>query len=262
MTDTIAALAIAIIAADLGITSSFVSAFCLSIFLIGVGLAPLFLAPLSEIYRRFPVLHLTNLFFLAFNTACGFSNSQGQLLAFRLLSGIGACAGLSVGSGVIGDLWKPERRGRAVAIYTLGPLIGPAVGPIVGGFVAEDASWRWVFWAISIAAAVVQVSAALFLKETYGPAILARKARKLRKISPQKEYRTETYDPEKTPAKVLLSSLSRPFKLLGTQVIVQFLTAYMGLLYGIIWLLLFSFPLMWTNQYHESASTEVLIISL
>ena len=254
VTGTIAAPAITIIAADVHISSAFVSALCLSIFLIGVGLGPFLLAPLSEVYGRLPVLHLTNLFFIIFNTACGFSQSEGQLLAFRLLSGIGSCAGLSVGGGVIGDLWQPERRGRAVAIYTLGPLIGPAVGPIIGGFVAEGTSWRWVFWAISIAAAAVQLSAAFFLRETYGPAILARKARRIRVMSPQRKLRTEAYDPEKTPLKLMRTNLRRPLKLIGSQVIIQFLTTYMALLYGIMWLLLFSFPLMWTDQYLESPS--------
>ena len=256
VTGTIVAPAIDFIATDLEIGSSVMSALCLSIFLIGVGLAPLILTPLSGIHGRLPILHFTNIFFLIFNTACCFSQSQGQLLAFRFLSGVGASAGLSVGGGVIGDLWKAERRARAAAVYTLGPLIGPAIGPIMGGFVSDKASWRWAFWAISIAAALVQVSAALFLRETYGPAVLARKVRRLQKETQQLECNlcTEVDDKGKDPIKHVLESLLRPFRLMGTQVIVQFLAIYMGLLYGVMWLLLFNFPLMWTEQYNESAS--------
>jgi multidrug resistance protein len=258
VTGTIAAPAINIIATDLEISSSFISALCLSIFLIGVAIGPLFLAPLSEIYGRLIVLHITNVFFLIFNTACGFATSQAQLLAFRLLSGIGACAGLSVGGGVISDLWPVERRARAVAIYTLGPLIGPAIGPIIGGFVAGGASWRWAFWAVSIAAATVQVSAIFFLGETYGPAVLARRARNISKKNPDKRVRSEMFDPQKKAWKVLYRSLARPFTLLATQPALQVLAIHMALLYGIMWLVLFSFPLLWTEKYGESVSTTGL----
>ena len=45
--------------------------------------------PLSEVYGRVAVLQLANMFYLAFNTACGFCQSARQLIAFRFLAGIG-----------------------------------------------------------------------------------------------------------------------------------------------------------------------------
>ena len=46
-------------------------------------------------------------------------------------------------------------------------------------------------------------------------------------------------------------SLIRPFKLLGTQPIVQVLAIYMAYLYGLMYLVLSTFPVLWTDKYHE-----------
>jgi len=71
----------------------------LSIFVLGYAIGPLMLAPLSEIYGRVPVLQLANLFYLAFNLACGASTSKGQMIDFRFLSGLGGSAPLALGGG-------------------------------------------------------------------------------------------------------------------------------------------------------------------
>lgn len=41
---------------------------------------------------------------------------------------------IQVGGGVLGDTWHPEERGRAIAIYSLAPLLGPVFGPVCGGW--------------------------------------------------------------------------------------------------------------------------------
>lgn len=51
---------------------------------------------MSEIYGRVPALHLANIFFLVFNTGCGLARNTPELLAFRLLAGLGGSAPLAV----------------------------------------------------------------------------------------------------------------------------------------------------------------------
>ena len=67
-----------------------------------------------------------------------------MLIAFRFLAGVGGSAPLSIGGGVIGDLFDAEHRGQAISIYSLAPLLGPVVGPIAGAWIAEKSTWRWV----------------------------------------------------------------------------------------------------------------------
>lgn len=96
VSSTMVAPALPAISAELHITSEFVSQLTLSIFILAYAIGPLFLGPLSETYGRAIVLQLANLFYLAFNIGCGFAQTQGQLIAFRFLSGLGGSVPLVV----------------------------------------------------------------------------------------------------------------------------------------------------------------------
>jgi MFS family permease len=84
--------ALASIGAEFGTTSKVQEEMVMSIFVLAYAVGPLFLGPLSEIYGRVPVLQLANLVYLVFNTACGASRSNAEMIAFRFLSGIGGCS--------------------------------------------------------------------------------------------------------------------------------------------------------------------------
>jgi len=174
------------------------------------------------------------------------------MIAFRFLSGLGGSAPLALGGGVLSDLFTAEERGRAISIYSLAPLLGPAVGPIAGGFITENTTWRWVFYSTTIADALIQASGFFFLQETYAPVLLHRKKKELIKSTGNEALFTEYDHPERTVGKTLRISLIRPFKLLGTQVIVQVLALYMAYLYGLMYLVLSTFPSLWETEYHES----------
>lgn len=240
------------IGADLHDSSAVRLELTLSVFLLGLGFGPILLSPISEIHGRLPVLIMGNLFFIVWNTACGFVRTTSQLMAFRLLAGVGASAPLAVGGGVLSDLWESERRAQALAMYTSGPLLGPALGPIIGAYVTQVTTWRWVFWVISIASCCFQVIALTFLNESYPPRLLAIKAQKLRNETGNIELHTEYEEPNRTLGMLLKMNLIRPVKLLSTQVIIQILSLYMALLYGIMYIVLFTFPILWTDVYRES----------
>ncbi|KAF2717106.1 MFS general substrate transporter [Polychaeton citri CBS 116435] len=222
------------------------------VFVLGYAFGPLFLSPLSEIYGRSRLLQLANLFYLVFNTVAGFARNESELIAFRFLSGLGGSAPLAVGGGVIGDMWLAEERGAALSIYSLGPLLGPAVGPIAGAWIAQCTTWRWTLWAPSIVDVFVQLAALKYLQETFAPALLRRKATKLRKETGDDRYQTEQERLKVTLPVALKRGLSRPFILIGTQPIVQCLGLYMAYLYGLYYLVLGDFSDLWVEGYHES----------
>ena len=86
------------------------------------------LGPLSEIYGRVRVIQGSNVFFFVWNLVCGFSHTPAQIIVFRFLAGLGGSAPLAAGAGSLADIWRPEERGRAIAIYSLAPLLGPSLG--------------------------------------------------------------------------------------------------------------------------------------
>ncbi|VUC29996.1 unnamed protein product [Clonostachys rosea] len=237
---------------EFNITSELELSLVLSIFILAYAFGPLFLGPLSEVYGRTIVLQVSNIMFLAFNIGCGLATSKTQMLIFRFLSGIGGSAPLAIGGGVLSDLFSSDERGKAVSIYSIAPLIGPAMGPIAGGFMVENLSWRWVFHATSIADAIIQIGGLFLLRETYPPVLLERKKQALIKETGNAELHTEFDHPRRTMWQTLRISLTRPFILLGTQPIVQVLALFAAYLFGLMYLLLATFPALWEKRYGES----------
>ncbi|KAF3914598.1 hypothetical protein ABW21_db0209225 [Orbilia brochopaga] len=139
-------------------------------------------------------------------------------------------------------------------MYSLAPLLGPAIGPVAGGWIVQSGlGWRWIFYIVSMVDAVIQIIGFFFLKETYAPKLLQQKARRLRKETGNMHLHTPYETDEKRKfSKILRTALVRPFILLGTQPIVQFLAAYMAFLYGLLYLVLSTFPPLWEKRYGES----------
>jgi hypothetical protein len=82
----------------------------------------------------------------------------------------------------------------------------------------------------------VQVLGILFLQETYAPAILAKKARRLRQSTGNFELRTKYQEPDQTLGKILRKNLVRPFRMLLTQPAIQVMAIYRAFLYGVMYL--------------------------
>ncbi|KAK2751318.1 hypothetical protein FQN55_001053 [Onygenales sp. PD_40] len=245
------------IAKEFGIENEVESQLVMSIFLLAYAIGPLLLGPLSEIYGRTIVLQLANLVYLIFNIACGVSQNKSQLTAFRFLSGLGGSAPLAIGGGVLSDCWRPDERGKGVAIYSLAPLLGPAVGPIAGGFITKHTSWRWAFHATSIADAVIQIAGLFLLEETYGPKILGAKVARLRKSTGDDTLYSEYDHPEKTGSAILRNAMVRPFILLFTQPIIQVMAVYMAFLYGLMYLVLSTFASLWASPAFYNQSIDI-----
>ncbi|KAJ5265520.1 hypothetical protein N7524_006538 [Penicillium chrysogenum] len=253
VSSTMVAPALGEIAHDFNITSDIERYLVMSIFLLAYALGPFILAPLSEMYGRVVVLQSANMVYLIFNTVCGFATSREQILAFRFLSGLGGVHPKRyIGGGVLSDCWRKNERGAATAVYSVMPFIGPAIGPIAGGYLTQYMSWRWIFWIVSMADAVVQILAFLFLRETYAPKILATKKKMLQRESHNQMLYTEYDEPDRTFLQLLRKNLVRPFRMLFTQPAIQAVALYRGYQYGLMYLVLASFPTVWEGKYGQS----------
>jgi EmrB/QacA subfamily drug resistance transporter len=77
---------------------------------------------------------------------CGQASSLGELVAFRILQGVGGGMLAPVGMAMLYRAFPPEERIRASAILTVPTTLAPALGPVLGGLLVTDLSWRWVFY--------------------------------------------------------------------------------------------------------------------
>ncbi|KAL9009958.1 MAG: hypothetical protein Q9173_005063 [Seirophora scorigena] len=235
-------------------TSQALSAFAVSVYILGFGIGPLVLSPSSELWGRNIVFNVTNLLFVAFTVACALSTSLPMLTGFRFLAGCAGSAALTIGGGTIADVMPPEKRGKAMAVYVMGPVLGPSLGPVAGGFLAQAVGWRWIFWLLTIVAGLMTIMTFLFLRETYAPKLLRDKARKMQKETGQEAYKSMLEID--LPAWVLfLRAITRPSKMLLFSPIVLGLSCYMALVYSYIYLLFTTFPLVFEAQYGFSTGT-------
>lgn len=111
--------------AEFGITNSTTAALTVTIYVLGFALGPLFISPLSEVYGRLVVYHVGNGAYLGFTVGCALSTSTAVFMVFRFVCGVAAASPMSIGGGTVADLYRQEERGRAMALFGLGPLLGP-----------------------------------------------------------------------------------------------------------------------------------------
>ncbi|KAL5353019.1 hypothetical protein ACLOAV_001048 [Pseudogymnoascus australis] len=235
-------------------TSKTLASFVVSVYILGFGVGPLFLAPLSEIYGRVPVYHVTNALFVIFNVACALATDLNMLIGFRFLAGVAGSACLTIGGGTIADLIAQQRRGIAMSGFVLGPLLGPVIGPVAGGFAAESIGWRWIFYILAITTGVFSLMCLVLLKESYAPVLLARKTARLIKETGNTDLRSKL-DTGLTPREVFARAIVRPMKLLVLSPIVLTLSMYMGVVYGYLYLLFTTFTVVFADQYHFSSGS-------
>ncbi|EXJ89220.1 mitogen-activated protein kinase kinase kinase [Capronia epimyces CBS 606.96] len=246
------------LARDLNIHSDIEVELSLSIFILAYAFGPLFFGPASEMWGRVRLLQVSNLWYLAWNLACGFATNKTEMFIFRFLAGAGGSAPMAIGGGAISDVWLPEQRGKAMGIYTLTPVLGPVMGPLAGGWIAEYTTWRWVFWSSSALTGAIQAIGLFWLRESHAPTLLKRKRDRLAKETGNDKLHTEseaagtgTGQPSTLLGRMGVA-LVRPARLFTTQPIVQVIAVYMAYLFGVIYLLLATFPVLWRDVYGES----------
>ena len=86
-----------------------------------------------------------------FTAVCGAAQNFWQLFAARMGVGIGESGGVAPSYALIADRFPPERRARALAIFSLGIPIGSALGLFFGGWLAQSLDWRVAFAVIGLA---------------------------------------------------------------------------------------------------------------
>jgi EmrB/QacA subfamily drug resistance transporter len=84
--------------------------------------------------------------FTSASALCGLASSIGELVAFRVLQGVGGGMLAPVGMAMLFRAFPPEERIRASSILVVPTALAPALGPVLGGLLVTDLSWRWVFF--------------------------------------------------------------------------------------------------------------------
>src|SRR5438132_1247271 len=101
---------------------------------------------LADLFGRKPVFLASVAPFLVGSMLCGQAQSMEQLIAFRLLQGLGAGGVLPITQTILGDVFPLEERARITGLFSTVWGVSGLLGPAIGGFLTEHVSWRWVFY--------------------------------------------------------------------------------------------------------------------
>ena len=102
---------------------------------------------LSDIWGRRALLVPSLILFIIASLACGFAQTLPQLIVFRAIQGLGGAGLMSMAQAAIADVVAPRERGRYQGYMASMWGVSSIAGPIVGGWVTDNLSWRWIFWA-------------------------------------------------------------------------------------------------------------------
>ena len=111
--------------------------------------AAIMTAPVGWISARFGLKRLFLISMIGFTVAsmlCGIAETLPEMVMFRLLQGMFGAALVPLSQSTMLNIYPPEKRGSAMAIWGMGVMVGPILGPTLGGYLTELYNWRWVFF--------------------------------------------------------------------------------------------------------------------
>ncbi|KAF7589076.1 hypothetical protein BBP40_004781 [Aspergillus hancockii] len=122
----------------------------------------------------------------------------------------------------------------------------------------QGAEWHWVFWLVTILSGILTVACFVFVRETYGPVLLTRKAAKLRKEAGNPELHSEFDNQTGGTSDTFLRAIVRPTKMLLFAPIVTVMALYIAMNYGYMYLLFTTFTYVSTSNYGHRIMFKVV----
>lgn len=243
----------------------------ITIFTCGFGIAPMVLAPFSEINGRRPVFIVTGLLFVICQLSCALTDSFGGMLAARFFLGCGGSTFSTMVGGILADIWETSERNTAMTLFTGATMFGTGLGPLVSGFVAQNLDWRWVFYLQIMTSGTLVALVTIFFKETRGSILISRKAKKLNAWYEQLEaagcmgmeitgedgqyhcqrirWKVKSDEERASLGKMIAVSLYRPIHLLFTEPVVFWFSLWISFSWAVLYLQFGALPLVYETNH-------------
>ncbi len=97
---------------------------------------------------------------------CGLAGSGDELIAARVLQGVGAALMNPATLSIIAATFPPHQRGTAIGIWAGTSALALAIGPLVGGVITEHLDWSWIFFVNVPVGILAVVASFLFIDES------------------------------------------------------------------------------------------------
>ena len=274
-------------------------------FTTGFATAPMILAPFSELNGRRPVFIATGILFVICQLCCAVTRSYPGMLVARFFAGVGGSTFSTMVGGVVSDIYHTEGnsqtrnpsssaykicsdRNTPMALFSGAALFGTGLGPLVSGFIAQNVSWRWVFYFQVITCGLFILAVVVFFKETRGSVLLSKRARLIngwyearekvgligfdvmdseegKKKSQRIRWRVKSDEDRESLRKMIGLSVYRPFRqspllpsrqrssfetdLLSTEPVVFFFSLWVAFSWAVLYLTFSAIPLVFSTNH-------------
>ncbi|MCJ1475355.1 hypothetical protein MMC13_004017 [Lambiella insularis] len=222
----------------------------LSLYVLGFATGPILWAPLSELQGRKLPLVVAMFGFSIFQVAVATAKDLQTVLLCRFFGGLFASCPLAVVAAVFSDMFNNRTRGLAVTVFSMTVFAAPLMAPFIGGFIVESyLGWRWTEYLVAIMGFLAFGVDFVFLQETYPPVVLAEKAAELRRRTKNWGIHAKQEEIEVDFRELVTKNFSRPLRILVSEPIVLLLSIYMAFIYGLLYLFLTAYPIVF-QQIH------------
>ncbi|KAG2058309.1 MFS general substrate transporter, partial [Suillus hirtellus] len=234
----------------------------LSLYAIGYGIVPLFSSSFSEERGRRPVYIMSStLFFLAEVMNALAPNIQ-TVVASRALQGVFGSCGASLIGGSIADIWQPHERGLPMSLFAFSSLFSFGLGSAFGGLISASPhlGWRWVQWVHAMFTGAFMLAVILLMNETRSSIILTHVAKDTRKMTGDSRYRSSAEIDKPNMSSLIKTSCTRPLYFLFTEPVVQSISLWIGVIWGILYCLFESVTAEFQSVYKFSVSDTGFVL--
>ena len=252
-----------------------------TVFTICFAIAPMILAPFSELQGRRPVFVASGIIFVIAQIGSAVTSTFVGMLLTRALAGISCSVFSTVVGGVLSDVYTSNERNKPMVIFTGAALSGTGLGPLVSGILAQHLSWRWIFYVQTITCGVVVIALTFFFKETRASVLLRRKAQVLNAWYDAREkagyvglekseeggairrvrWKVEKAAERNTLYAMIRISLSRPLHLLLTESVVFWFSLWMAFAWSVLYMTFEALPLVFTTNHGFNTQQNGLVFS-
>lgn len=189
--------------------------------------------------------------FTLFQAATATGQNLQTVLLGRFFGGLFASSPLAVVAAVFSDMFDNRTRGTAIAVFSMAVFAGPLMAPFIGGYIIENPNlgWRWTSYLMTILGATSFLLDLFFLPETYPPIVLVSKASELRRRTLNWGIHAKQEEIEVDFNELVNKNFSRPLRILIGEPIVLLLSIYMAFIYGLLYLFLTAYPIVF-QQIH------------
>ena len=243
------------------------------------AIAPMVLAPFSEIIGRKPLFTTTGIIYVVSQLGTGVSASFAGLMVSRATGGMAASTFSSMVAGVLSDIYSTRDRNRPMVMFSAGTMIGTGLGPGISGIMVQHLSWRWTWYLQTITCGIVVLAQFIFQRETRGGVLLSRRAKRLNAWYAEREaanlpgleettssgrrlrirWKVKSDEERASIPTMIKISLVRPFHLLLTEPILFWFSAWVAFAWMILYLTFGGIPLLFTTNHGFNSQANGLV---